>query len=401
MDNTRPLLAVFTGNRADFGLLTPVLTAIQQHATWQLQVLIGADHIASGSITEITACGYHADWIQPCDPVLADAPSAHRMAQATAQVLGQLSQFWRQSDRLPSLLLVLGDRFETFGAVQAAFYHNIPIAHIGGGDVTQGGCVDDTLRDLISDMASLHLVSNVASANRLIQKGYPSSSVITTGSTVIDTLQAHQPSPKVALCQAIGFNPSQPIALFTQHPIASEGQEATINAYVDSLAALDRLHQSHHLQTIVTHPNTDAFGLALGQSIKQVKRLYPHMHVVPSLGHHGYLSWLAACQLVVGNSSSGLIETPFFKIPCVNIGPRQLGRLQALNIVNCAYGEQSVYNACVFALEDPGLQQTLLTLENPYGQTPASPLIVDSLANIIDRATPALQANEVSTKPGC
>jgi GDP/UDP-N,N'-diacetylbacillosamine 2-epimerase (hydrolysing) len=344
---------------------------------------VGADHLSSGSVDEITACGYRPDWVQHGDPLVANATPAHRMAQATANVLAQLSQFWCQPDQRPSLLLVLGDRFETFGAVQAAFYHTIPIAHIGGGDVTQGGCVDDTLRDLISDMASLHLVSNADSAQRLMGRGHPPSRVLITGSTVIDTLQAHRPSPKADLCQAVGFNPDYPIALFTQHPIATEGEAVTCQAYQDSLLALHRLHETHQLQTIVTYPNADAFGEALLAVIQHAKTLYPHMVFVPSLGHHGYLSWLAACQLVVGNSSSGLIETPFFRVPCVNVGPRQLGRLQAPNVINCPYGKQSVLDACLVALTDPALKQTLLTMQNPYGQAPASPLILASLATLI------------------
>lgn len=383
-----PKYCVFTGNRADYGLLVPVLREIcQRHGPDALCLMVGGDHLRAQHRAEVLADPWRvsvtlalpASEDMPLSPPTDDT-GARWACDLTASLLQQLAQLWQWPMARPQVLILLGDRVETYGVALAAFYHGIPIAHLGGGDVTEGGCLDDVLRNQLSGLARWHFVSNTASRNCLVACGVPVEDITVCGATVLDNILATPRIEKAALCDGVGFTPQRPIALFTQHPIPADGP-ATVTAMAQSLAALYALGQDVGLQTLATYPNRDGFPEAIEALIQDsTARHAPHIHWVENLGRQGYLSWLAACDVVVGNSSSGLIETPFFNKPSVTIGKRQDGRVRAANVCRVDTGYEAVY-AGVRATLEAG---PFTVLENPFGTRPAAPVILDILAPFVE-----------------
>jgi len=369
MTTPNKTVAVFTGNRAEYGLLYPVLKALSHQVGLEIQLIVSGDHLKVKTDTEIVKDGF------TISHQIDSTPHTDNI-QLSAALMANLNGYW-QVNR-PDCLLVLGDRYETFAVALAAFYQNIPIAHIGGGDITTGGCVDDKLRFMLSEMATLHFVISKDSAYRLTQRGLFAKHIFVTGSPVFDNILHTSITKKSTLCEQVGFNPNQPIVLFTQHPIPAEGI-ATVEHFKNSVTALGDLAKEQGLQILATSPNQDGFASKIQQAIDEAKQNYPQIHWVTSLGRQGYLSWLSACDVVAGNSSSGLIETPFFRKASVTIGPRQSGRLRGQNVLECDYGVAAVKATIIQALSDSAFQRRVHETLNPFGEAPCAPEICKQL----------------------
>jgi UDP-hydrolysing UDP-N-acetyl-D-glucosamine 2-epimerase len=366
-------IGVFTGNRAEYGLLVPLLRALQAHSRLNPQLLVAQDHWLSGTIAEIKADGFNPTLCLP-PPDASTLPTAPgpRMTVLSAHLLQQLAT------QLPALnlsaLVILGDRFEAAACALAAHLLDIPILHVGGGDYTEGGCVDDALRHSISHLARWHAVASQRSAARLRAMGLPDAAIKVTGSLVTDTLQQVRLTPKIDLYAELGLTPDLPLVLFTQHPIACEGPGST-DYFEASLKALLKLP----VQILATYPNQDAYAEAWQAVITRYQNR-PDLFWHPSLGHVRYLSAMAHCAAVAGNTSSGLIETAFFPVASVTIGPRQQGRERGKNVLSCPYGEDAVYTTLHQAVFDKAWRTNALQgFVNPFGQQPAVPRIVDWL----------------------
>ncbi|MEB3286670.1 MAG: UDP-N-acetylglucosamine 2-epimerase [Vampirovibrionales bacterium] len=370
-------IAVFSGNRAEYGLLYPLLKAFHHHEGITLHLYAGGDHSRLGTLSEIEADGLPIFKTLRYDKLLPNGSPSALMCQASADIMPKMQALL--SENRPDCFFVLGDRYESFAATLAAFYEKIPIAHLGGGDVTEGGCVDDALRFMISDLAHLHFTISKESAERLLQRGEEPWRVHVSGSPVIDNIADTPLLNRQALCQQYGINAEKPIVLFTQHPIPAEG-EATVHHFAQSLEALAGLGQA--IQVIATHPNQDGFGQAFKNLITHSKSNQPNIHWQESLGRVQYLSWLASCDVVLGNSSSGLIETPFFGKPSITVGPRQAGRLRADNVVACDYGVTPVREAVLSALNDAAFITRAKKCYNPFGDKPSAPLVLDVLTHL-------------------
>jgi UDP-hydrolysing UDP-N-acetyl-D-glucosamine 2-epimerase len=370
-------IAVFTGNRADYGVLYPVIQAIQAHPKLTLQLVAGGDHIRLGTLQEIQqdglpiACELPPPLMHIVDNYLED-DSPTLMTMGTSSIVAAVHRFYAKAQ--PDWLVVLGDRYETFAAALAAFYHNIPILHLCGGDVTKGGCPDDTLRDLLSRLAHVHCVTTPENRARLIARGEAPWRVHVTGSPVVDTLLNTPLIPKETLMAEMGFDPQVPVVLFTQHPIPSEAED-TLVFFEQSLQALAGLP----IQVLATEPNADGYGESLRTVIARWQR--GNIRWEASLGRQKYLSWLAACDAVVGNSSSGLVETPFFRKPSVTVGPRQAGRQRADNVLAVSYGVEAVRKGVQTALFDPAFRERAHQCENPFAQDPCAPQVCQLLLN--------------------
>lgn len=362
-------VAVFTGNRAEYGLFYPVLKALSHQVGLELQLIVSGDHLKLNTDAEIIKDGFRISH------QIDSTPHTDNI-QLSAALMENLNGYWKVNR--PDCLLVLGDRYETFAVALAAFYQNIPIAHIGGGDITTGGCVDDKLRFMLSEMASLHFVISKDSAYRLTQRGFFAKHIFVTGSPVFDNILQTSITKKSMLCEQVGFNPNQPIVLFTQHPIPAEGI-ATVQHFKDSVTALGELAKEQGFQILATAPNQDGFANEIQQAIDETKQEFPQIYWVTSLGRQGYLSWLSACDVVAGNSSSGLIETPFFRKASVTIGPRQAGRLRGQNVLDCEYGVASVKSTILQALTEKVFQQRVHSTPNPFGEAPCAPEICKQL----------------------
>jgi UDP-hydrolysing UDP-N-acetyl-D-glucosamine 2-epimerase len=371
-------IGVFTANRAEYGLLAPLLAAIQQSEAVNLQLMVAQDHWLTGTVAEILADGFSVDIpIKPNPSAVSIAEPGPRMVALCADLMAQLAT---QPLKLDAIVL-LGDRFEAAACAMAAKLLAIPIIHLAGGDITEGGCVDDNLRDMITCLASWHGPTTEKSAARLRQMGIAPDRIMVTGSLVYDNVHQLPLLDKAELFQLLGLSVSQPVALFTQHPIPAEGP-VTVQHMHNSLLALKQLNTEMGLQTVATYPNMDGYAAELQTVIHQ----HDWAVWVPSLGRLRYLSMMKHCNVVVGNTSSGLIETPFFRVPSVTIGPRQLGRERANNVLTSSYGVTAVKHAVSAALTH------LLKADNPFGNAPAAP-------NIMALIQQAISAKTVDTAP--
>lgn len=277
------------------------------------------------------------------------------------------------SELKPDLVLVLGDRFEIFSAVSAALVARIPVAHLHGGETTEGA-FDEALRHSITKMSHLHFVATETYRQRVIQLGEQPDRVFLVGGLGIDNIKRLQLLDRAALEDALGFKLALKNLLITFHPVTLEAPNA-VNQMEELLSALADCQDT---QLIFTMPNADTDGRQLIRRVEQFVENHPHAHAFTSLGQLRYLSCIAHVDGVVGNSSSGLAEVPSFKKGTINIGDRQCGRLQASSVINCKPTQESI-NAALKQLYSTEFQASLSYAVNPYGEGGASEKVLNIL----------------------
>lgn len=362
-------IAVFTGTRAEYGLLYWLMKGIQASKNLQLQVIVSGMHLSpefGETWKQIEADGFQVD--AKVEMLLSsDTP----VGVVKSMGLGTIG-FADALDRLkPDLLVVLGDRFEALAVAQAALVMRIPVAHLHGGEITEGA-YDDAIRHAIAKMASLHFTAAEPYRRRVIQMGEAPESVFNVGAVGLDHLLRAVPMSQDELSASLGFELREPYFLVTYHPVtlAAEDPETTCRAM---LAAIDRFPG---YQAILTYPNADNGGRTMIPILKDYARSQPgRVLTIPSLGFRRYLSALGRAGAMIGNSSSGLIEAPAFGVPTVNIGARQLGRLAADSVLHCAPDTESIRTAIEKALS-PDFAAICRGAVNPYGQGNAAAQIV-------------------------
>lgn len=366
-------IAVFTGTRAEYGLLYWLMKDIQANDALELQVIVSAMHLSpefGETWREIESDGFPID---SKVEMLLSSNSAVGIVKSMG--LGTIG-FADALDRLkPDMLVVLGDRFEALAVVQAALIQRVPVAHIHGGETTEGA-YDDAIRHAITKMSDLHFTAAEPYRRRVMQMGERPETVFNVGAIGLDHLIRGKAMDRAALCESLGFALREPYFLLTYHPVtaADEDPEDTCAAMLE---ALDRFPEH---QVILTYPNADNGGRAIIPLIEDYARSRPERALaVPSLGFRRYLSVLRGADAMIGNSSSGIIEAPSFGVPTVNIGARQLGRLASESVVHCGSGAVSIEAAIAQAIS-PDFRARARTAENPYGRGDASRQIVDVLA---------------------
>jgi UDP-N-acetylglucosamine 2-epimerase (non-hydrolysing)/GDP/UDP-N,N'-diacetylbacillosamine 2-epimerase (hydrolysing) len=275
----------------------------------------------------------------------------------------------------PDLVVLLGDRFEMFAAAQAAMFMRLPMAHLFGGDVTEGA-VDESIRHAISKMSHLHFTSNRGSTQRLIRLGEHPSRIHTIGSVGIDAIKHLNLLDRDGIGRAIGMPLGAHNALITFHPVTVEAGRSV--AELDELfAALSALDPAFRF--VFTLANADAEGRALNARIEAFACARPHTIAVASLGQLRYLSLMNQVDLVIGNSSSGVLEAPSFGVPTIDIGDRQTGRERAASVFHAA-----PERAAIAAAISTGLQRGRQATGNPYGDGESSRRFADIIAGIPD-----------------
>ncbi|MBJ9329380.1 UDP-N-acetylglucosamine 2-epimerase (hydrolyzing) [Citrobacter amalonaticus] len=369
MTPTPSKIAVFTGTRADYGLLFGVIKAIQDSADLQLQLLVTGTHLAPEfglTWQEIEQAGFHID--EKIDILLSSDSPAGIAKSVGLGVLGFTDAFMRlQSD----LLVLLGDRFEALAAAQTAMFLQIPILHLHGGEITEGA-YDDAIRHAITKMSNLHGVSTEEHRRRVIQLGEDPARVVNVGAPGLDALTRETFLTPEQLAASLNFPLRQPWFLVTYHPVtlADESPEESIRTLI---SALDEFPDH---QVILTWPNADNGGRHIISRLEAwAQRDRERILAVPSLGQHRYLSAMKNAAAVIGNSSSGIIEAPAFQIPTVNLGERQRGRTAAKSVLHCAVNKQDIVNTIQYALDRAYLYDGE-TVVNPYGQGDASAKIL-------------------------
>ena len=275
----------------------------------------------------------------------------------------------------PDFLLVLGDRFEIFSAATAAMVSRIPIAHLHGGETTEGA-FDEAIRHSITKMSHLHFVAAEEYRKRIIQMGEDPGSVFLVGGLGIDNIKKLKLLEQDELEQLLGFQFWERNLLITFHPITLDGLSST-DQFEELLMALDTLVDTH---LIFTLPNADTEGRALSNMVENFVASHPNARAYQSLGQLGYLSCIKYVDGVIGNSSSGLIEVPSFRKGTINMGDRQRGRLKAPNVIDCDVKFESIL-AALQKLYSADFQEKLKVVNNPYGDGGASKKVVQVLEN--------------------
>ncbi len=366
-------VCVVTGSRADYGLLYWVLHDLRATAGIELQIVVTGMHLTpefGSTVSEIEQDGFAVT--RRVDMLLAsDTPNG----TAKSLGLGVIGMSDALDQLRPDLLLVLGDRFEILAAVQAALIHNVPVAHIAGGDTTEGA-FDESIRHAITKMAHVHLVTNEQSAERVRQLGEDPRRVHVVGSPGLDHLRRRRLLDRGELETALGTRLAARNLLVTFHPATLESATENERQLGELLAALDSLGTDTALW--ITGPNADPGGRTLAATfdVWALQRA-GRARVYASLGHVRYLSLLAQVDAVIGNSSSGLYEAPSFGIATVNIGERQRGRLAAASVLHCAPERDAIGQAIAKALT-----LDCSAVVNPYGDGRSAQRIVAVLQEL-------------------
>lgn len=378
-------VAIFTGNRAEYGLQLPILIAVDRHPDLDYQLLVSGAHLDpnfGNTLDEIRTDGFHIDAEVKIDM---DAGSLYATAQAIGSGILSISNALAQLR--PDILLVYADRFEGLAAVIASSQMNIPTAHVEGGDLTEGGALDDSVRHAMTKLSHLHFTTNQQASNRILGMGEEAWRVHTVGFPAIDLISEGRFADAGEVSHQLNLDLSRPVVLFTQHSVTTEFDLAA-EQVIPSLDALRSLAEKG-VQVVLTYPNNDAGGRAIIEKLEEFKALaVPHTQVHRSLGRHLYHGVLGlardpSCRIVcIGNSSSGIKETPAFGCPTVNIGSRQEGRLRGQNVLDTDYVAAEILLKAERCLFDDSFRASCRTAENPYGLGDAGPKIAHILATV-------------------
>jgi GDP/UDP-N,N'-diacetylbacillosamine 2-epimerase (hydrolysing) len=367
-------ICVVTGTRAEFGLLRWLMQEIQHEPELELQVLATGMHLSPEfglTYREIEQAGFV---INAKVEMLLSADTASAVTKSMG--LGLIS-YADAFDRLaPDLIVVLGDRFEIFAATAAALIAGIPVAHLHGGETTEGA-FDEAIRHSITKMSHLHFVAAEEYRRRVIQLGEQPERVFLVGGLGIDAIKRIKLLDRVALEESLGFKFGPRNLLITFHPVTLEGEISSGQQMDELLAALGELDDTHLLFTM---PNGDTGGRELAAMVNQFAATRQNVRVYTSLGQLRYLSCMKYVDAVVGNSSSGLAEAPSMGIATIDIGDRQKGRLSASSVINCEPTQQSISRA-LSTVFDPSFRSTLTSAKNPYGSGGASKKIAEIIKN--------------------
>lgn len=379
------VIAVFTGNRAEYGLQYPILRAIDHHPDLDYLLLVSGAHLDpnfGSTLDEIRADGFHIDAEVKIEM---DAASLFATAQAIGSGILAISRVL--NDLRPDMMVVYADRFEGLAAVIAATQMNIPTVHIEGGDLTEGGALDDSVRHAMTKLAHLHFTTNQQATNRILAMGEEPWRVHTVGFPAIDLISEGRFASATEVVEKLGLDLSRPVILFTQHSVSTEFDQAA-DQLAPSLVAIERL-AAEGVQMILTYPNNDAGGQAIIEQLEIFGAMSrPGIQVCRSLGRHLYHGVLALARdhsvriACVGNSSSGLKETPAFGCPTVNIGSRQESRLRGENVLDSDYDADNICAAMRRCLYDEDFRVLCRRAENPYWLGDAGPKIAEVLATV-------------------
>ena len=370
-------LLVFTGNRADYGLLKPILTYIQASNILQLFLCVSGSHLSKNhgyTISEIESDGFSISHKIDID-LLSDSPSG--ICQSMANGLSQYAHILDVEK--PDIALVLGDRFEAFSFATACMVMRVPLAHLYGGESTIGA-IDESIRHSITKMSHFHFTSTNICRNRVIQLGENPQHVWSVGSTGIDSLLNEPLTSRQSLESELDIVFSETNFLITLHPVTLEDNTSLL--YTEQL--LQALSHLKDVGLFFTSANADADGQIINSCIKSFVKNHQSSRPVyffDSLGIRNYQSLMAQMTGVIGNSSSGLIEAPSFKIGTINIGDRQKGRTQANSIIQCSPVSEHILTA-IRTLKSSKFQTNLITTNNPYGDGHSSERIVSILESL-------------------
>ncbi|MDH5896554.1 UDP-N-acetylglucosamine 2-epimerase [Vibrio splendidus] len=375
MENKIQKVAVFTGTRAEYGLLFWLLKDIQSDPDLTLQLLVSGMHLSpefGETYQQIEKDGFKID---EKIEILLSSDSA--VGTAKSMGLGVLGFSDSLARLQPDVLVILGDRFEALAAAQTAMILRIPIVHLHGGEITEGA-YDDAIRHAITKLSYLHGTSTDEYRQRVIQLGEAPERVRNVGAIGLDHLKRADFMSLGELGESLNFSLTKPFFLVTYHPVTL-GNEAPEEAFQ---ALLDALNCFPEHQVILTYPNADDGGRRIIPMLEAYAASQPdRVLAIPSLGQVRYLSAVKYAAAVIGNSSSGIIEVPAFDVPTVNIGSRQKGRLAAKSVLHCEANRADIERA-IRSANEREYKETAEEIENPYGQGNTSEKVIEMIKTL-------------------
>jgi UDP-hydrolysing UDP-N-acetyl-D-glucosamine 2-epimerase len=366
-------IAVVTGSRAEYGLYKSTLTAITKAPDLTLRLMVCGMHLSPAfgrTVDAIEADGFKvSDRIETWSG--ADSPEA--IASSISRGVAGFAQAFAKAR--PDIILLLGDRYDMLAAAAAALPFALPIAHIHGGELTEG-LIDEAIRHSLTKMSHLHFVANEVYRNRVIQMGEQPDRVFVSGGPGLDAIRTTPPTPRADLERRIGiaFDPAPLVVTF--HPVTLEytATATQIGALMSALDMVDR-------PILFTYPNAETTAGGVIAAVDTFVAGHDKARAVKSLGTADYFGVLAASAAMVGNSSSGIIEAPSFKLPVVNIGNRQRGRLRAANVIDCE-PESGAILAAIERAASVEFRASIKNLVNPYGDGHSAERIIEVLRAI-------------------
>ena len=376
-------IAVFTGNRAEYGLQYPILQALKAEKDIDYHLIVSGAHLDpnfGATLNEIDSDGFE---IYQEVKINLDNDDLFSTAKAIGTGVVEIANVL---DRLnPDFFVVYADRFEGLAAVIASSQMGIPTAHIEGGDITEGGALDDSVRNAMTKLSHLHFTTNKEASKRISDMGEEQWRINTVGFPAIDLIAENNYAKPNEISTRLDIDLSRPIVLFTQHSVTTEFKEAK-NQLLESIDALKKI-SNEGVQVILTYPNNDAGGLSIVNELNSLEMKENENNIITnSLGrylYHGILALSIDKKRVccAGNSSSGIKETPALGCPTVNIGSRQDGRLRASNVIDCDYKSSEIVDSIMKCLFDDKFRNHCLEIENPYYLGGAGKKIVEILKN--------------------
>ncbi len=359
-------LGVVTVARSDYGIYQPVLKKLSQNKNFDMRLLVSGMHLAEKfgmTINDIRRDGYPIEATVET-PMQSDAPEA--VSHAMGLGLSGFAQVFAKYH--PDILFVLGDRFEMHAAALAALPFRIPLAHLHGGEVTEGA-IDESLRHSITKLSHLHFATTQEHGRRVRQLGEESWRITVTGAPALDHLKTMQFLTPKELSERVEMPLDSAPLLVTYHPVTLEYQ-STDTQIQNLITALKEFKGP----MIVTGSNADTHHDVITQHIEAYVKSRPQTRYIPHLGSQAYFSLMRIAAAMVGNSSSGIIEAPSFRLPVVNVGNRQRGRTRAGNVIDVSNASADIAQGIRQALS-PEFRNSLASLVNPYGEGRAADLI--------------------------
>lgn len=371
----KKIISILTATRAEYGLLKPIISKLNTIKEFDVRIVATGAHLSPEfglTYQEIEKDGFKID--EKIEILLSsDTPSSISKSMGLAMI--SFADYFEKLS--PDLLVVLGDRYETLAVATTAMNQRIPIAHLYGGETTEGA-IDESVRHAITKLSYLHFTSTDEYRNRVIQLGEHPGRVYNVGAIGIENILNENLLLKEELENDLEISLSKPYAVVTFHPVTLENNSS--EKQIESL--LEVCKEYKNLSFIFTKANADAEGRIINQYIDRYAQYNDNISAFTSLGMRRYLSTLKYCLMVIGNSSSGLLEAPSFGIPTINIGDRQKGRIQADSVINCEPIKGDITKSINLALSDEFVQKAKKTV-NPYGNGDTSNKVVEVIKDYL------------------
>ena len=378
-------LCIFSGNRAEYGLLSPIIKNLNKSKKIKVFFIVSGSHLEKKFGETINEIKKDKIKIYQIIKLFNSNRSKDQIDYTPKNISEIIEKYSTCLKKIkPDYNLVYADRFESFGATIASSQMNIPTIHIEGGDKTEGGTLDDSVRHAMTKISHIHITTNDNAKKRIIKLGEEKWRVKNFGYSAMDYVKLKNYAKKNEIENKLNIKITKPIVLFTQHPIPMENEDIKNNFEIifSSIKRLSKLN----IQIIITYPNSDYGGKKIIKKINKLKSI-KNIKIVRSLGrylYHGILALNKKCVKVIcaGNSSSGIKETAIFKCPVVNIGPRQNGRFRSSNVFDAKYDEKQIYEKIFKCIYDERTYKKCLRTKNLYGGGNTGKLIKKFIENL-------------------